>query len=255
MLNRYWFFGFKQRLRAALLHLAGSAILALFALLLVYGVWYPAGLSHAVGVDNIVLLLLAVDVVLGPLLTFAIYQIGKKTLRFDLCVIVVIQLAAFIWGVWKIAEGRPAWLVFNVDRFDLVQAHEVDDRHPDRIPEAYRSPSWWSGPRWVAALPPASIEERNRLTLEAALAGVDLPQRADLYQPLEVASDAIRQHALPVHELNQFNDAQTVEKTLQRWPEADAFLPMMARVQPMTVLLKKDQAKVVAIVDLWPWEK
>ncbi len=38
-------------------------------MVLVFGVWYPAPLHQALGVTKIFLLLLLVDVVLGPLMT------------------------------------------------------------------------------------------------------------------------------------------------------------------------------------------
>lgn len=240
------------RFRAFLIHLAGSCLLAVAAFCFVFLLWYPAPLGVAVGVSSIVLLLVGVDVIMGPLLTFVVFNPAKKSLRFDLACIVVLQLGAFIYGMATLAEGRPAWLVFNADRFDLVQAYQIDDRTPGRVPEAFRSPPWF-GPRWVAALPPESVDERNRLTFESVFAGVDLPQRADLYRPLGTAGDAMRQRALSLEKLKEFNDVQMVTQVLQRWPEADAFLPMMARIRPVTVLLSKEQAKVVAVVDLRPW--
>lgn len=240
------------RLKAFFIHLTGSCFLAMLALCLVFLVWYPAPLDTAVGVSSIVLLLVGVDVIMGPLLTFAIFNPAKKSLRFDLTCIVVLQLGAFIYGMFTLAAGRPAWLVFNVDRFDLVQAYQIDDRTPERVPEAFRFPPWF-GPRWVAALPPEATDERNRLTFESVFAGIDLPQRVDLYQPLELASETLRRRALPLDKLKEFNDSQEVVRVLQRWPDADAFLPMMARIHPVTVLIQKESARVIAVVDLKPW--
>ena len=116
------------RLKAFFLHLSLSAVIALLALLLVFGLWYPAPLHTAVGVTHIFLLLLLIDVVLGPLLTLLVYKAGKKTLVFDLAVIAVLQLSALGYGLWTVAEGRPAWLVFNADRFDLVRVLDIDAR-------------------------------------------------------------------------------------------------------------------------------
>ena len=55
------------RFRAFSWHLSASALVALLTLLLVFFVWYPSPLHEAVGVTHILLLLLAVDVTLGPL--------------------------------------------------------------------------------------------------------------------------------------------------------------------------------------------
>lgn len=246
-------FNFLIRLKALLVHLAGSIVLAVVALGLIYGLWYPSPLAAAVGVSSIVLLLLAVDVVLGPLLTFAVYQPGKKSLRFDLAVIVLIQLAAFAYGMATIAQGRPAWLVFNADRFDVAQASDLDTRYlADAMPE-FRHPPW-SGPAWVASVNPGEVDKRNELVMESAMGGSDLPQRIDLYRPLEQEASNLRDRAKPLTELEQFNSAAAVAAATAHWPQADAWLPLMSRSQPMVVLIERKTASPVAIVDLRPWD-
>lgn len=239
------------RLKAFFLHLSLSAVIAVLALLLVFGLWYPAPLHAAVGVTHIFLLLLLIDVILGPLLTLLVYKVGKKTLALDLAVIAVLQLSALGYGLWTVAEGRPAWLVLNTDRFDLVRVLDVDERKLARALPEYRSPSWF-GPRWVAAVPPSDNAERNELIFEAVQGGSDLPQRPELYQPLVDSSEALhaRLHALP--ELQRFNAIEQVQAVIQEWPEADAWLPLMAGT-PMVVLLRKEGAEVLAVVDLRPW--
>lgn len=240
------------RLKAFLVHLAGSVLIALLALLLVFRLWYPAPLHQALGVTHIFLLLLLVDVVIGPLLTLLVFKVGKKTLLLDLTVIAGLQLAALGYGLWTVAEGRPAWVVFNVDRFDLVQVVDIDTRKLGEAPVEYRQPPWL-GPRWVAALRPADAEESNELTLEALFSGLDLPQRPNLYQPLASQREALQHSMQPLAALTGFNDAGQVDAVLQQWPAADGWLPLMARARPMVVLLHKETAEVVAVVDLNPW--
>src|SRR5690606_7616795 len=116
------------RFKAFLLHLAASTLIALLALLLVFKLWYPAPLHEALGVTQIFLLLLLVDVVLGPLLTLLVYKTGKKSLVMDLALIAALQLAALGYGLWTVAEGRPAWVVYNAGRFDVVTVVDIDTR-------------------------------------------------------------------------------------------------------------------------------
>ena len=197
-------------------------------------------------------MLLGVDVVLGPLLTLIVYKQGKKSLRFDLTVIVVLQLIAFSYGMSAVARGRPAWLVFNADRFDLVAAQDTDPRHAkDSRPEYRTAP--WTGPRWVASRNPDNVQARNTLLLESARGGPDLPQRTDLYLPLASDAAAVRARAKPLAELERYNTKAAVAAVEARWPEATAWLPLMAKAQPMTVLLRASDASVVAVVDLRPW--
>lgn len=239
------------RLKAFLLHLTLSAVIAVLALLLVFKVWYPAPLHTAVGVTHIVLLLLLIDVTLGPLLTLLVYRVGKKTLTFDLAVIAVMQLSALGYGLWAVAEGRPAWLVFNADRFDLVRALDVDPRKLDQTLPEYRLPSWL-GPRWVAALPPDDADERSDLMFESVRGGSDLPQRPDLYHPLADSAKAMQARLHSLSELQRYNSMEQVQAITKQWPAADAWLPLMAGT-PMVVLLNKESAEVLAVVELRPW--
>jgi uncharacterized membrane protein len=243
----------KARVRAFLIHLIGSMVLAGIAVALVFGVWYPAPLHHAVGVTTIFLILLGVDVVLGPLLTFIVFDPKKNHLALDLGIIIFIQLAAFSYGIGIVAQGRPVWLVFSADRADLVRAHEVDGRRLDEAEPQFREVPLL-GPEWVAANLPEDREARTTLLFESLFAGVDLPQRPDLYVPLSEASDAIKEKLRPLDELNDYNSRAAVSAVLEKWPEADAWLPMMAPQKPVTVLLKRDTAEVIAVVDLAPWK-
>lgn len=240
------------RFKAFAIHLCGSLVIGLAMLGLVFAVWYPDPLHEAVGVTDIFLILLAVDVIIGPLLTLLVFKVGKKTLLLDMAVILSLQVSAFAYGAWTVAEGRPAWLVFNVDRFDVVRALDIDSRRLDEAPHEYRSAPW-SGPRWVGAVAPKESERLQELMLESAVGGSDIPQRPELYRPLEQVAPAIRAKALPLERLAVFNDSARVQAELKPWGEADAWLPLMAGAQSMVVLINKDSAKVVAVVNLLPW--
>ena len=102
----------------------GAAVLAAMIL-----VWYAPPYFEAAGGNDLVLLMVGVDVTLGPLLTLAVFNpakgIGK--LRFDLAVIACCQVAALAYGVHVMYVARPAYLVFAVDRFDLVMNNMLFD--------------------------------------------------------------------------------------------------------------------------------
>lgn len=242
----------KYRLRAFSLHLFISFFLVGIALFLILSIWYPAPLLKATGALSIAGLIFSVDVIVGPLLTGIVYKKNKKSLVFDLSVIFLLQVIAFGYGAFTLAEGRPVWLVFNVDRFDLVAPVDIDYRRRSEIRPEFLSPSFF-GPVWVAARAPLDAEERNTLTFESVIHGIDLPQRPDLYLPINEEVETISKAALPLSDLNQFNTFSEVETRLTLWPKADAYLPLNASAASMTVLLKKDTAEIIAIVDLSPW--
>ena len=63
-----------KRIKAFLIHGLISISIALLVIGLVFFIWYPAPLAKAVGVTHIFLMMLAIDVILGPLLTLLVYK-------------------------------------------------------------------------------------------------------------------------------------------------------------------------------------
>lgn len=240
------------RSRAALIHFLLSAGVASIAASVVFFVWYPSPLAKGFGLLKIFLILVSVDAIIGPFLTLLIYKKGKKSLQFDIAVIVALQVAAFAYGAWKIAEGRPSWLVFNMDRFDAVQAMDIDKRKLTSALPAFRSASW-TGPKFVASRNPVDNTMRTELMFESGQGGPDLPQRVDLFVPINEEAEVIRKKAISLDKLGSFNKAGEISEALKKWPEADSWLPLSVRKISMTVLINKGAGAPVAVVDLRPW--
>ena len=99
------------RIRCFVSHLSCSIIIGCLTAATVYWCWYPGVLAKAVGVSHIFLLLLSIDVIMGPILTLFLAKQGKKGLWFDFVAVIIMQIAALLYGIWHIAEGRPAWQV------------------------------------------------------------------------------------------------------------------------------------------------
>lgn len=242
-----------KRIQFFLGHLAISCLIALVFVLIVFLVWYPAPLAKAVGVTSIFLMLCSIDVIIGPLFTLLVYKEGKRNLKFDLMVIVVIQLSAFLYGFHSIAQGRPAWIVFNIDRFDLVRVVDIDERQLLKTKPEYQRPPYFS-PRLVAAIKPENNKEKNQLDMESILSGVELSQRPNLYVPLDTQKASITKHLKNMDELKKFNKELDLEKLRKKYPKADSWLPLKGLVKDMVVLMSKENAQPVKIVDLRPWE-
>lgn len=242
-----------KRLKFFLSHLAISAIIAFLAIIIVFCVWYPFPLAKAIGVTYIFLMLLAIDIIVGPVLGFIVYKEGKKSLKMDLGVIIIIQLAALFYGIYSIFEGRPAWLVYNVDRFDLVRINEIDLRKVEKALPEYQNVSFLF-PNWVAAVPPKNVNERNAITFEAVFSGVDVAQRPELYVDLGQAKKQIQSHVIALKELDKYNPKMDVTQILAQYPEATGFVPLKANAVDMVVLINKEKGEVVKIVDLRPWK-
>lgn len=232
-----------SKLTAFFIHLGISLAIALLAMLLVFFIWYPAPLHTALGVTKIFLLLLLIDVVLGPILTFIVYKKGKRTLVMDLTVIAALQLAALTYGLWTVAEGRPAWLVFGGNHFELVRKVDIEPH------DLSREPSWW-GPEWV------SIQEPLKLNHSLFSSNTDsnqsLYRQPKNYRELSQDKNRIKRRALPISLLEENNNKDKLDAVLKKWPIADGWLPLQGKEQNMVVLIHKDTADVLAIVDLRP---
>ncbi len=113
-----------NKIKAAGLHFTLSLLVIGGFIVFLNYFWYQ-NLVRVTGVVEPLKLLVLIDVVLGPLLTFIVYKKGKRTLKFDLAVIVLMQLSAFVYGAYTIYQGKPSWLVFNANAFEVVYAKEI----------------------------------------------------------------------------------------------------------------------------------
>ncbi len=239
-------------MRAFALHSSLSLLIAGLLLLVVYTIWYPSPFHNAVGVSPVLGLVILVDVTIGPLVTLMLCRAGRRVPIVDFIAIGVLQISALSTGVLAVAEGRPAWIVFNADRFDLIRSVDVDPRSVAIASPTYRTPSLL-GPTWVAAAWPDSSEERIAILFEALNSGIDLAHRPQYYGPIEQKRTEIQARLRPLEELDRYNSPAAVTQVLEQWNSADAWLPMVSGVKSMTVLLERETTKIVAVVDLNPW--
>ena len=242
-----------KRLKFFLSHLSISAMIALIVVGVVFFIWYPSPLAKAVGVTHIFLMLIAIDVVVGPILGFIVYKEGKKSLKFDIAVIIALQVSALCYGIYSIEQGRPAWLVFHADRFELVRKNDIILENIDQAQSQFQQVSW-TKPQLVAIKSAKDVQQHNNDMFIEVLGGISLAQQPERYVELTQAKASIKQRAQPLSLLNDFNDPNVVKMMLAQYPQATAFLPLKANAIDMTVLINKEKGEVVKIVDLRPWK-
>lgn len=242
----------QTRIRYFVTHLISSATVAAIAAAVVFLLWHPAPLAKAVGVTHIFLLMLFVDTTLGPLLTLAVAKEGKKSLKMDLTIIVILQLLALGYGLHSIAINRPVYAAFDTMRFDLVQASDVPDAELQKASAPYQSLTWGRY-EWVAVRPIANDQERNERLMKEMGEGVSPTMQPVLFVPLETQWDNMLKEAADMDKLNAFNPSENVQVVMQRYPNADKWLPLKAYEVDMTVLLDSKNKQVLGIVDLRPW--
>ena len=113
----------QTRFKAFSWHLLFSYILFCILIGFIYWVIYPLALfSKAGGIDG-VKIIAGVDLVLGPSLTFFLYNIKKdvKEIMSDLSIILVIQVLCLLAGSYVVYNERPAVVVYIDDKFVTVK--------------------------------------------------------------------------------------------------------------------------------------
>lgn len=241
-----------KRIKFFLGHLSISFIVALLAIIIVFYIWYPAPLAKANGVSHVFIMMLAIDVVVGPLFTLLIYKEKKRTLKFDLGVIILIQISAFLYGFHTIAQGRPAWLVFYYDRFDQVRAIDLDTNNLKMAKEGFNSIPLF-GVKYAAVTFSTDPKVRQEDT-KIELKGLTLAQRPDRYLSLSQVANQINEKSQNIKILEEFNDKQKVESVMKGYPQANAWLPLKTTDIDMVILINKNNSEVISIVDLRPWK-
>lgn len=245
----------KERLRASGIHLAVSLCVALLAAVLVFGVWYPYPYREISGGRALFLLVVCVDVVMGPLITLVIFNRSKpsKELVMDLTVVGALQLAALGYGLWTVFVARPVHLVFEYTRMSVVHAIDVDASQLAKAPAALQVLPV-TGPTSIALRPFKDAAEQFDATM-AAIGGVALAARTDLWQPYSESREEILKEAKPVSELRvRFADyVGVIDAAIEdtgKSLEQLRYLPLVGRDKAWTVIVDATTAEPLGFMPL-----
>ncbi len=245
-------FNWRERGKAAGYHFLMSLTVAVAVTIPLVFWLYPAPFFQAAGGMHLLLIILGIDVVLGPFLTFCIFNRAKKSLKMDLAIIAGIQICALIYGLYATIQSRPVFMTYVIDRFEAVSFADVDPEELLKGPPEIQSIRW-GHPKMAYAERPSNQEERD-LLLFSALQGVDLNRLFRYYKPAHLAKPQIIERAQPIEKLNEFNDPRKVEKFLAPHRQIPlAFVPMQGIRRDLTALVNAKTGDLVEVVDLRPW--
>lgn len=244
------------RIRASAIHLAISLLVLVPVCGLVFAVWYPAPWFTVMGMWPTLLVLTAVHLCIGPLLTALVYRPGKKGMVFDLWVIGILQTAALAWGSWTMHQQRPAFLVFAVDRFNVLTWNDVDGTAA-RDADIGMRPA--RGPAPVYAEMPADPDGHQRLLREVFFEGKsDLERRPAFWRRYEAGREVVLARAQPLATLaaaepwNRVEVASAIGDT--GLPEQRlAWLPAMGKRRDFAVVVDTATGDPVTLIAVNPW--
>ena len=168
--------------------------LAVFVYLVyqIYYNWYPQPYFSVDGGWQGIRLVAAVDLVLGPFITFLIFDLSKsrKEIVFDLVTIIVIQFGALAYGVYATYSQRPVAIVI-IDDFVLsaIMEHYGDGLSSENMLKQYSDET---PPIVYAHLEQSAeaIAEANRIKIDEKILE---HAQLNLYQPQAELKNALKE--------------------------------------------------------------
>lgn len=232
----------RDRLRASAIHLLLSCAIAALCAMLVFGVWYPYPYREISGGRELFLIVILVDIILGPLITFTVFNRSKpfKELQRDLVIVVLLQFSALAYGLWTVSVARPVHMVFEIDRFRVVHAIDVPEDMLNKTPSGVDALPF-TGPTLLAVRPFSDANESMEATL-AALRGAPLAARPDLWETYAQGTPRVLLAAHPVGLLkSRFPDREAeIDRVIAKAggnPQTAVYLPLVGRKSFWTVLM------------------
>jgi hypothetical protein len=247
-----------NRWKAAGVHLSISVVLAALVGSLLYFVWFPSPYFVAAGAGGLILLLMGVDVGIGPLITLLVVNRHKarKLVLLDLSIIGVLQIIAFGYGLHVIVNARPVFIVAEVDRLVIVSAQDLSDADlakGDR-PE-FRTRSM-TGPILVGALPPKG-KDTGGFAMKVLASGKDIDRMPEYYLPYDQVIDAsLKKYGKPLDSLKKATDSQRayLSRLQAQLPgETLAVLPLQRGDNDYAAIISSVSKRPIAVLPIDPW--
>ncbi len=239
-----------RRARAAVINVAASLLALGIVAVLVFAFWYPAPFATIAHGTTLFMLLVGINLVLGPALSAFVASPAKpvKELRTDLAVIVVFQVAAFVYGVYTLALARPVLLSFEVDSFRVVTAADIDAGTLGDAPPALRHLSW-HGPDLIAAVKPKGGDAQLR-AIDMGLAGIELSMEPHNWREWSSQSASAWRSARPLPELlahypQVAADAGRIAAAAGQPLDGLRFLPLRAHRADWAAIVAPPEARIV----------
>jgi hypothetical protein len=237
----------KFRLKAFGLHLLGSATALTLILGALYLGWYHWPGWYLSAALHVILVMVGVDVVLGPLLTLIVADSSKslRALGRDIGIIVTFQLVALVYGTTTLWTGRPLYYAFSLDCLEIVQASEIDGaaRKASEQQQLSLAPHWYSRPRWIWVPLPKDPDEAQKIVASALEGGADVTALPQYYKPWDQGLTDLRAQLKKVDEIRYFSAKQ--KKVLKERMLASG----LAADQPDAIALMGRGPSLLAVID------
>lgn len=242
----------KIKVKAAILHICLSGLVAAVAAYLVFYIWFPHPYGEVLDGKGLFWLVFWVDLCCGPLLTFVLVNKKKtrRALAVDLGLVTVIQLSALFYGLYTLMLAKPMFLVYEIDRFHVVALADIDRSKLHLAREEYQSAKIL-GPSVIAVKVPVPSDSDYLDSVALTAKGLKVSYRPQLWLPYSDQKNKVLAHAKSLTKLKHA-DQSSIERLTEGIKETGldeselCYLPMQSRtVDDWIVLLNKETAAVV----------
>jgi hypothetical protein len=236
------------RLKALGWHVFASTCLLLLIVGALYLGWYRWPGWYLAAMPSVLPIMVGVDVVLGPFMTFIIANPGKprRVLARDIGTIVVVQLVALAYGSTVLWQGRPLYYVYSGKELSIEQP---TDFAPEELALAEQqnpqlAPHWNSSIRWVyTPLPPADANGKHP----------DLTAMPRYFQPWVAGLPDLRKKLKKVDDWPYFSrkeQALLKQRLVQHGFAADdpATMPMTGRDRPLLAVFDPETLELKDLI-------
>jgi len=186
-----------SKLTAFSIHFLVSFCISALVAVLIFFVWYPGQYGQIASGYQLWLILVAVEVSLGPTVSIVIYHPRKKVreLVFDYGVVSFFQVGALLYGLYTVFLARPVGLIYVKDRFELVT---ISDFSNNSIDYSVLDRSIFDGPKLYGVNYPEDIKLKSSILLDAVFGGRDYHLRPEFFY--ELTPDIV------INSLNRFDE-------------------------------------------------
>ena len=263
LISRLNSINWKSKFQAFAVHFSISLVIFLVLLYFILFQWYPFPFFSTDGGTQGLRLIILVDLVLGPTLTFIVFNRTKPSLKFDLSVIAIVQVAALGYGIWAVHSEHPVALVFADDRFTPIpyyQLNEAGYRSGDLKQFGNHTPATI----YVKLPNESDLEARSALFLKAYQTGTALYLMGDRYQPIDEENiSEITRHSIPMEaylkEDYLKNRRQAMQQSyrdflsrLNKPAENYLFLPFFGRYCKCILVAERAALRIVDVLHVPP---
>ena len=244
------------RLKAFALHLLSSATVLTVILGALYFGWYRWPGWYLTDVTRVVLVMVCVDVVLGPTLTLIIanQKKSRRELTRDIGIIVAVQLCALTYGSVSLWNGRPLYYAFSESVLQLVQAYDINDSEAalGRQQNPSLAPHWYNLPRWIWAPLPQDPAERQRIFTGAISGGDDVISMPRYFKRWEEGLTTLRAQLKKVDDVAYFakSEKKKLKDKMRTAGMADDLsdtIPLTGRGHPLLAVIDPASLKITAV--------